>query len=141
MIIFLIFDQNNYQYRCVVTPQGGSAINSDAATLTVNSLPEITSDPANAIVCLGGNTSFTITATGTGLTYQWEVNSGGGWLPLSDDATYAGATTNTLSLANPGVSMSGYQYHCVVSGSCSPNDVSEPATLTINTSPFISAQS
>jgi trimeric autotransporter adhesin len=131
---------NNYQYRCIVTPQGGSDLTSGAATLTVNALPNITGQPVEASICLGQNTTFTVAATGAGISYQWQVNTGAGWGDISNIAPYSNANTNTLSLTNPPASFNNYQYRCLVNGTCTPQAISDAVKLTVNTSPSITAQ-
>ena len=75
-----------------------------AACLTLASLfsfaqaPNITAEPVDAEACAGADTSFIVTATGTSLTYQWQVNMGGFFLNLSDDGFHSGATNDTLNL-------------------------------------------
>ncbi|MDB6024751.1 MAG: Endoglucanase [Verrucomicrobiales bacterium] len=61
-------------YSVVVTNAGGSATAS--ATLTVNSLPTITTQPTDLIVNAGAHASFSVGANGTvPLTYQWRFNN------------------------------------------------------------------
>ena len=122
---------NGYLYRCVITGSCNS-VNSNQAQLTVNSSPLITAQPVNITNCTGGSALFTVTATGGGLTYQWQENQGFSWNNLSDNATYVGTTGASLTINNILVSMSGYQYRCVVSGICSPVINSNAATLIVN---------
>ncbi len=131
---------NNYQYRCVVTGSVSPAATSTAATLTIGSAPSVTVQPTNSTVGVGSATSFSVTATGSGLTYQWQVNSGSGWSNIFNIGVYSGATTNTLSLSTTTAGLSGNQYRCVVSGTCTPNATSNAATLTVNSAPAITAQ-
>ncbi|GAA4038577.1 hypothetical protein GCM10022386_25560 [Flavobacterium cheonhonense] len=96
--------------------------------VTINNAVAITSQPASVSQLPGDNTSFTVAATGTGLTYQWEVNSGSGWSALS------GETAATLSLTAVTAEMNGYQYRVVVSGAVACTSVtSSVATLTVST--------
>jgi len=101
-----------------------------------NCAPVITSDPSDQTISAGGNTSFTVTATGTSISYQWQENDGvSGWLDISDSGSnpqYSGATTTTLSLTNVPITYDTYQYRCVVSGACSPDATSNAAILTVN---------
>ncbi len=61
-----------------------------AATLTVNSLPVITAQPASLSAVQGSNVTFKVAATGTApLSYQWYKNGN----------LIAGATSATLSLS------------------------------------------
>jgi hypothetical protein len=127
---------NNYQYKCVVTGTCSSAT-SNAATLTVNSLPAITVQPSNIGTCSGTGTSFSVTATGTGLTYQWQVSTDGGsnYSNVSG-GIYSGETTSTLTLSSSvNASYNNYYYRCIVSGTCSPSVTSTGAKLTVNTAP------
>ena len=62
-------------YTAVVTNPGGS-ITSAVATLTVNILPGITTQPLSQTVTQGQNASFSVGASGTApLSYQWSLNS------------------------------------------------------------------
>ena len=124
---------NGYQYRCELSngscPTPGV---SNAATLTINALPAITSSPANQTICTGSNTSFSVTATGTGINYQWQVNTGSGFATISNGGVYSGATTATLTITGATVTLTGYQYRCVVTGTCTPAANSASATLTVH---------
>lgn len=116
-------------YRCVVT---GTCLNDTSATvgLTVTNLVSVTVDPVNSSICDGANTQFSITASGFGISYQWQENDGGGWADLADDATYSGSTTNTLDITTATSGMDDYLYRCYVDDG-STADTSEAATLVI----------
>lgn len=120
-------------YTCYITGTCGNVI-SDEATLTVNTAPAITSHPSNQTIGFGGNTSFSVTATGTNLIYQWQENNGSGWNNISNGGSnpaYSGANTVTLTLTNVPESYDSYDYRCVVSGICSPSATSNSANLTV----------
>jgi hypothetical protein len=131
---------SGYQYRCQLSSACTAPTNSNTATLTVNVAPAITTQPTNSTICLGSNTSFAITASGSGITYQWEVNSGSGWTNVNNGGIYTGATANTLSLTAPTTAVDGYQYRCIIGGSCVPGVTSAAATLAVNTAPAITSQ-
>ncbi len=131
---------SGYTYQVVVTGTVAPAVTSSAAALTVNTAPAITAQPGNAAVSVGGNTSFTVTATGTGLSYQWQVSSGGAFSNVVNGGVYSGATSATLSLTSPGVGLSGNQYQVMVTGTVAPAVTSSPATLTVNSAPAITGQ-
>lgn len=96
--------------------------------ITINNAVAITTQPVSVSQLPGDNTSFTVAATGTGLTYQWEVNTGSGWSALS------GETAATLSLTAVTAEMNGYLYRVVVSGAAACTSVtSSAATLTVST--------
>lgn len=124
---------NGYQYRCLVSnPTCTTPAISSAATLTVNDLPAIGTQPVSQTICAGSNVSFLITGSGTGATYQWQVNTGSGFVNLTNGAPYSGVNTAQLSITTAAVGLTGNQYRCVVSGACTPNAVSGAATLTVH---------
>ncbi len=123
---------NQYQvnvFSCTATP-----ITSSAATLTVNSLATISAQPTDVTLCLGANASFSVTAAGTGITYQWQyaATCAGPWSNITG-ATNATLNLNAVILANAGA------YHVVVTGTCNPV-TSNCATLVVNSPITISAQ-
>lgn len=132
---------NNYQYRCIASVLCGSTT-SNAATLTVNAAPAITSQPAASTVCGAVSTSFSVTATGGGLTYQWQTaaSCAGPWTNLANGAPYSGVTTATLTVNPTSVAMNGTAYRCLVNGNCAPAATSNCVTLTVNTHVAITSQ-
>lgn len=109
---------NGYVYQCIITGDCPPAITTTSATLTINAIPAITVQPTNATVCEGGSASFSVTATGTGLTYQWQVDQGSGYFNLIDSAVYSGVSTSVVSITGATIGMNGYSYQCVISGAC-----------------------
>ncbi len=109
---------SGYLYRCVLTKVGCEGVLTDSVALTVgSSCPEITDQPVPQEIFEGQDAEFLIVATvpfGT-LTYQWQVNDGGGWDDVVDDAVYSGATTDTLTLTAPPIESTGYLFRCVLS--------------------------
>src|SRR5207249_8649333 len=58
-------------YDVVVSGTCSPSQTSSAATLTVNTAPNITSSPLDATKCVGDSVTFSVSATGTALHYQW----------------------------------------------------------------------
>jgi len=106
--------------------------------VTVNQSPTIDTQPVSSTICSGLNTSFSVAAFGTGLTYQWQVNTGTGFTNVMNTGVYSGATTATLNITAATEIMTGYIYQCIVNGTCAPSAISNSATLTVNTPPAIS---
>ena len=107
-----------------------------AVAVTVKSAP-VVGTPSDVTVCPNDAASFTESATGTSLTYQWQVstNSGSTWTSLTNTSPYSGVTTATLGISNTTYSMNGYQYRCnVASGGCTNTISSTSATLTVRKS-------
>ena len=71
----------------------------------------ITTQPVDVIVCELQSATFTIVSN-TVTSYQWQVSTDNGltWTDISNNATYSGATTNTLIATGVSPTMSGYQY-------------------------------
>ncbi|RYE20674.1 MAG: T9SS type A sorting domain-containing protein, partial [Sphingobacteriales bacterium] len=129
---------SGYQYRVVLSGTCTAAFNSNVATLTVNSPVSITDNPDDAKICEGDNTSFTVAATGSTITYQWQVRkNGGGFLDVTNGAPYAGATTATLSITNATTVLSGSEYRVIVSGVPCGSVFSDTALLTVNANPGV----
>ncbi|TMI64832.1 MAG: hypothetical protein E6H07_02645 [Bacteroidetes bacterium] len=109
------------------------------ATIAVNilALPAITVQPtpATQTICAGNNVTYTVTATGAGLTYQWKKDG----VNLVNGPGISGATTNTLTLTSVTAASAG-TYTVVVTGSCPPALTSTNAVLLIGTLPTITTQ-
>lgn len=133
------FSMNGYTYRCIVSGTCPSTLTSNTITLTVLGLPTITASPVNTAACINAPVSFTVGATGNGLTYQWQVNTGSGFVNLNGDPAYQGSNTATLTFFNVLATYNGYQFRCVVGGSCAPSVTSAAATLTTNTQPAVTS--
>src|ERR1700735_3212679 len=128
---------NGNQYLAVFTNASGSATTM-TATLTVNTAPAITTNPANVTVAAGATATFTAAASGTPTpTVQWQVSSNGGAF-----ANVSGATSTTLSLTGTTVAMSGNKYQAVFTNTAGTATTSA-ATLTVtggNTAPAITTK-
>lgn len=88
-------------------------------TVTVHGPPTVVSYTQSQTILTNNNASFNVSATGSGITYQWEVSNGSlplTFTPITNTGIYSGATTSTLSLTSVGLSYNGYLYHCVISG-------------------------
>ena len=94
-----IAERNGYMFRCVVSDNAGNSVTSNAATLTVQPSSElkITKQPSDATVTAGTNAKFSITASGSGIKYQWQASKDGGntWV----NSGMKGYNTNTLTVA------------------------------------------
>jgi len=130
---------DTFQYRCVVSSDGGSApFTSIAATLTVNAATvTISADPSSLTVDSGDPAQFTVVAstneTLSALTFSWEEDAGSGFVALTDGGVYSGTGTDTLDISDS-TGLSTYQYRCVVStdSAIAPSATSAAAVLTVN---------
>lgn len=96
--------------------------------------PVITTMPVSVTVCEGNSPSFTVTASGNALTYQWETAaaSAGSYTAVS------GAVAATYTISNATTSQSGIYVRCRVAANC-PTDTAvvytTPVILTVNVRP------
>ena len=129
---------NSYQYRCVVNGCV-AAVNSNAAVLTVYVPIVITAQPGNAVICADKSASFSISATGTTPSYQWQVSSNNNpFTNIVNGGVYSGATTNTLTVTAPPAALGGSQYRCVISGAAPCANVnSNTGLLVVNPLPTV----
>ncbi len=93
--------------------------------------PVITSNPPNRAICSGSNTTFTIAASNSPSSYQWQVNTGSGYTNLSDGGVYSGVTTTTLTITGATPSMSGYAFRGVATNAAG-SATSTGGTLTVS---------
>ncbi|MBK7957253.1 MAG: gliding motility-associated C-terminal domain-containing protein [Bacteroidetes bacterium] len=106
------------------------------ASLTVNQAPAITAEPNNQIVCEKSSASFTVSATGTNLSYQWRRGN----TNILNSANITGANTATLFINSSSATDTGSNYNVIVSGTCLPNDTSIFVSLTNNLAPKITTE-
>ncbi len=75
----------------------------------------ITSQPTSISICQGNHTTFSTNATGTGISYKWQINRGGGFEDIVADANFSNETSSTLQVTFPPVSMNQFQFRCKIS--------------------------
>jgi PKD repeat protein len=103
------------QFRCVVTACGMS-VNSTIARIGVCFPPQITDQPDTLDATNGQQASFTVAASGSGLSYYWQKRNRGGstWDSIK---TPSPATSATYSLTAVQAD-SGALFRCLIGGSC-----------------------
>lgn len=133
------------------TPAGSITVDIDGDTrdastpdigadeITTCTSPTVDTDPSGSTICENTNTTFSVVASGTNPSYQWQVNTGSGFVNVTNTGVYSGATTDELTITGATAGMDSYVYKCVVSGDCTPNDTSATATLTVNGVPTVTA--
>ena len=120
--------RSGFRFRCKVTNAAGSTY-SDEVTLTVVTKPTISTQPKSVTAAAGSTASFTVSASGGGLSYQWQYkkNASDSW----HNSSLSSAKTATLKIKATS-SVDGYQYRCKVTNGAG-SVYTEPATLTVNT--------
>lgn len=115
-------------YYCVISNDCGT-VQSNSATLTVNTAPSIVSQYGTATICSGQSNQFSITVNGsTPISYQWYFNN----------SAISNATSYQYYISSANTSNSG-NYYCIASNSCGTIQ-SATQTLTVNTPPSITSQ-
>ena len=82
---------NGYQYRCVGTVQVVILLLLFQIHLHLSVGSDyrgVTSMTPNTVVCNGAPAVFAVNATGTNLTYQWQVHDGTGYYNLTNAGIY-----------------------------------------------------
>jgi autotransporter-associated beta strand protein len=89
----------------------------------------ISQNPVNATAFTGNTATFTVTATGSAPTYDWQVNTGSGFADVTQGTGQGTATYTTETLTG---TETGWQYQCIVGVACdSTSQTSTAATLTV----------
>jgi gliding motility-associated-like protein len=96
-------------------------------SLKINS-PTITAEPLNKTACLGSNVTFSITTSGTGITYQWRK----GAINLINGGNIQGVTSDTLKINGVSISDTASNYNVIITGVCAPKDTSINVSLYLN---------
>ena len=86
-------NSDGMQVYCSVTDQAGQTVNSKSASLTVIPAITITSQPAYVTVRSGETASFTVSAEGSQLKYQWYYKKAG----MNDWTLWSDKTSASIS--------------------------------------------
>lgn len=119
---------NGARYSITVTNAKGTVTSTDAV-LTVLPPPTITTSPTNQTVAVGATATFSVTATGDSLSYQWRRN----------DQPIAGANAATFTTAATVAGDDGAVFSVDV-GNGAGFVTSAPATLTVQAAAAITTQ-
>jgi trimeric autotransporter adhesin len=68
--------------------------------------------PYSAPQCPAATINFTTTIVGTN--YQWQVNTGSGYVNINNDAIYSNVTSNTISITNAPLTLFTNNYRCEI---------------------------
>lgn len=129
LTIFNVQKSDEGLYDCVISGQCAPSRTTVQAKLTVNEPPLITAQPKSASTCENGKATFSVSAKGSDLKFQWRKN--GNNIP---DATDSILTINNVSTTDLGT------YDVVVSGACPPQQFSETVIIKIIKAPEITLQ-
>ena len=116
--------RNGMSVRCVITDSNGNTKTSDTAVMAYAAI-EILTQPKNTTVASGKAAKFSVSATGTDLTYLWQYQKAGSnkWVD------WTSKTTASISIAYQ-ESRNGMSLRCLITDSYGNRKTSETSTLT-----------
>ncbi len=137
-----IFNDGGSVTATFFTFSGNTASTAEAdtqGTVTFITDVAITAEPNDQLnIDEGMAAAFSVTATGTVESYQWQVDDGNGFVDIIDDANYSGSTSATLDITCVPRTFHNYQYRVLIGGTL--NDVtSQVALLTVTNAPDLMA--
>lgn len=136
---------NNNLYRAVISGTCSPAATSNAATLTVVNPATVTTNPVDAVICESGTVNFQVAGNGpANLIYQWQVSANGGanYTSLTNDNTYSGVNSPTLTITGVTAAMNNNRYRVLFSNAiCTAAAPSTGALLTVNARPTVTLSS
>ncbi|MCK5787373.1 MAG: immunoglobulin domain-containing protein, partial [Chlamydiia bacterium] len=114
-------------YYCEVSNVCGS-ISSDVVSMEVDTIPVVTQQPLDQIVCLNGLAEFLLAAQGTmPLSYQWYK------IDNADVASVVtGETSELMQIINVQETDTAFRYFCFVSNECSDGISSDTVSLAMH---------
>ncbi|MFN3528499.1 MAG: LamG-like jellyroll fold domain-containing protein [Bacteroidia bacterium] len=128
-ILGVDFDLNQAAFRCI-NSDSLCADTSDVAVLSVNCSQLIENHPLPQSGRMNETATFTVSSYDSLANYQWQRNTGGGFVDLVNGADISGANSSTLTLSNLQLSQDGENYRCLVfRAPC--GDTSVVAVLTV----------
>lgn len=128
--------------RCLVSGGCNGDVPSGEAVLQVTPNVEIVNETIDQTVCVGNSAGFSINASGSSITYQWQMSVDGGatFTNLTETAAFSQVTSDFLIISNVQLNLDGAQFQCVVNGTCGGPITTNPSTLNVETTPAISLQ-
>ncbi|MFN8367857.1 MAG: SBBP repeat-containing protein [Candidatus Kapaibacterium sp.] len=108
-------------YTIQITGSCTNGFASNPIKLTINPVPTFTQDLTDKQFKEGTPTTFEVVVAGSGLTYKWQKNTGGGWTNISNAPDAPKYTINNTQKFDEG------KYRVIVSGNCGADTSAESA--------------
>ena len=123
---------DGWKVRCIVTDGSGNTVASDIAVITIETQPlAITGQPASVTTQAGKSVTFSVTATGNSLSYQWQYQG----RTSTKWTNFANATSASMTKM-PSASWDGWKVRCIVTDGSGNTVASDIAVITIETQPL-----
>ena len=107
-----------------------------AGTISADKISILDQPVSTTIACTNEALNLSITATGSNLEYQWQVDSGNGFENIANGGLYNGAQSANLTIDPIDGSLAGYQFQCLLQNDCF-NEQSSSTTLSIESAPIV----
>jgi hypothetical protein len=118
-------------YTLTETITASGCVASNSVIVAVNAIPTVSTS-----ACVGGSVSFSATAVGTGVTYQWR----NGTVNLMDGGNISGSTSATLTISPVSISDASTNYNVVITGACTSSVSPLSLALIVFNAPVIVSQ-
>ena len=129
-------NMDGYLYHAEVMTCSVPVTSADAL-LTVKTNPEIIHQPQDTTICSGGTAEFRISARGTGLTFRWQRNSGGGFTDITDNSNFSGSTDSVLVITDAPGTFNNNIFRVIIDGDCGITLQSNIVALRVNMPPAV----
>ncbi len=103
----------NYKYRCIMS-DGNCSVTSNTATLNIDCDFSISRQPEDQWVYEDSAAHFSLAINKPNLTFQWQYNSGSGFINLIDSGNVSGVYKDSLSIGNVSFSQNNTSFRCIV---------------------------
>jgi photosystem II stability/assembly factor-like uncharacterized protein len=121
---------NGFQFQCMIS----TCLASNIGILNVIAKLNIINEPQDIKQCFPVTSiGFSVGVNGTGLSYQWQMDDGAGFVNLSNNSTFSGVLTGFLQVYYPDSTMDGYKFRCIINDICQYQDTSNVALAYIAT--------
>ena len=117
---------NGWKVRCMITDGSGNTVYSDTVTITIGQAVTITQQPESVTTPAGKSISFSVTASGEQLSYQWQYQ-GASSTRWNNFVNASGATVTKTASSG----WNGWKVRCVVKDGSGSTVYSDVATITI----------
>ena len=125
----------NQEYRCEITDANGNTITTNVVKIVAQVVDlVIVTQPVDYVGSVNDNVSFTVEATGNGLTYQWYYSDNGGttWVK---SGTPGFATNNLLPILR--TYRDGFVYYCQITDIFGNTVNSDVVSMTVKASDVV----
>lgn len=128
----IIYTTTNWTYSGTALAAGTT---SSHCAYSINPSPAIGTQPTAVTACAGLPAQFTVSATGSGVSYQWQESANATFTTpanLTNTGVYSGVNTATLTISD-NTGLGGRYYRAVVTNTCG-SATSNGALLTVTSS-------